>query len=743
MRNKHTISNFYYLPFLVGLFFIFQNAPTVLAATPTTSTFNPNLIITDDEMQNYTAMNRNDVSQFLDSKASYLRQYQTEDLSGETKPASEIIYDAAQTYKVNPKYILVTLQKEQSLITDQTPSQKQLDWAAGYGVCDNCAKDDPKIQKFKGFAKQVDNAAGIIRWYYDNTDHAVVKQKNETIKIDDQIVQPQSWATAFLYTYTPHLHGNENFKKIWDDWFCQNYPNNTILRAVGSDEYWIIQDGTRRKFKNMSALLSRSNPKLAVVVPEEELQNYPAGKEIGLPNYSILKNGSNYYLIDYYTIRPFASENVVKKLGYNPQEIIEVSDDAVASYTMGETITEQNANPTGLVVYFTDLKEYYLLKDNTLRPIVSKLVVDCDYKDLPKENHTQEFLKNYKTSNVVVSFKNGTLLTAENSYYVVEDGKKRLIPDEKTFLAMGYKKTNVIKADAMTALVIPDGERIYLKSGLENNNSYLLNQDKKIENLFSTPLPAYVVAKYPSGEIIAGKSTTTSRPLASLTKLLTAYEALELNYNFKAVTTYDSKKYDAYGNYLKITNGEKIRNRDIFNTMLVRSINNMARMVAQGTGYSEKSFLEKLKAQIEDWQLSGTKIEEVTGLSEKNVSTPMDLLAIFEKALSKEEIKTAIGTANYSFTELLDKNGVAKHAFENSNSLLTTANSAYKVIASKTGYTNEGGACLAMLIESKTDKQQYIVITMGDKNYEKRFVEPDKLAKWASQKNYLKIASLK
>lgn len=709
-------------------------APGALLAA--TTTFNPNLIITDSEMQDCQALNRSEISDFLDDQASYLRNYKTADASGTQKYAADIIYDAAQTYQINPKYILVTLQKEQSLVTDDSPTQKQLDWAAGYGVCDDCSMSDPKVQKFKGFGKQVDNAAGIIRWYYNNTGKTIVKQKDTPVRIDDTTVTPQSWATAFLYTYTPHLHGNQNFQKIWNDWFTQNFPNDTILKAVGSDEYWLLQDGKRRKFQTMSALLTRSNPKMAVIVPEEELKNYPLGTDIGLPNYSIVCNNNNYYLIDYYTIRQFASQEVVKKLGYNPQEIIDVTSDDIAGYKKGEIIGLDTTYPTGLIVYLTDIKQYYLLKNNIASPIVSKVVVDANYSNLPKENHTKDFLNKYTISLDVISFKNGTLLKSEGTYYVVEDGKKRRISDLKTFLALGYKESNLWSVDAMTAIVIPDGDPISLSSSLQSSGIQVLNKEQKISDLFKTALPSYLVTNYITGEIIAGKSATSSRPCASLTKILTAYESLELGFNPQGSTVYDSKKFSTEENPLKLINGEKIRNRDLFNTMLVGSINNTARMVAQSTGYGESEFLEKLKTRLDDWNLTNTKLTDVTGLSEKNVSSPMDILTIFVNALQKPEIKTALGTTKYSFTELLDKNKIKNHDINNTNPLLTTNNTAYTVIASKTGYINEGGACLVMLIESKSDKKQYIVITMGNNNYNQRFVEPDKLAKWVVAGQY-------
>ena len=72
--------------------------------------------------------------------------------------------------------------------------------------------DDPKIQKNKGFGKQVDSAAGIMRWYYDNVGkQGFIKKKDTTYTISGESVTPKTMATAFLYTYTPHRQGNENF----------------------------------------------------------------------------------------------------------------------------------------------------------------------------------------------------------------------------------------------------------------------------------------------------------------------------------------------------------------------------------------------------------------------------------------------------------------------------------------------------------------------------------------------------
>jgi D-alanyl-D-alanine carboxypeptidase len=77
-----------------------------------------------------------------------------------------------------------------------------------------------------------------------------------------------------------------------------------------------------------------------------------------------------------------------------------------------------------------------------------------------------------------------------------------------------------------------------------------------------------------------------------------------------------------------------------------------------------------------------------------------------------------------------------KRSVENSNKLLLTNNNPdYKVLASKTGYTDEAGATLIQLIESTKDKKQYVVITMGNSDYQNRFNEPSRIASWTAKNN--------
>jgi len=703
--------------------------------------FNPDFIISDEQLQSVDGWAVSDIQTFLDGKNSYLANYRGENINGEIKTAAEMIYDAALTYQINPKFLLVTLQKEQSLITDITPTQRQIDWATGFAVCDGCSLSDPKVLKFKGFGKQVDGAAAIMRWYYDNkTTQPFIKKVGQTISISNQSVTPQSWATAFLYTYTPHLHGNANFWQIWNSWFAQFYPNGTIITNADNSEYWVVNDGKKRRFKTKTALISRADPNTAVVMAEADINNYPNGPEITFANYSVLKAPSGYYLIDYNFIRPFTSDSVVKALGYNPQEIIEVNENDLHGFTLGPAINSNNTSPQGEIYKISDLNDaLYLYKDEILHPIIEANLIKSNFSGLKITVKQKKDIASLKISDQPVNFADGTLMQIKDNgkLYVMDNGKKRRISDEETFLAMGYKKENLIQISFITSLSIPEGEMIYVNNSLASSQTKYLGDSKTpVEDLCKSKLPSYLVAEYPSGKIISGKNIDEQKPAASLVKVMVALEAVNQKIDLEKTTTYNPTMHATIHDRLKLSTGEKVSNKDLLYSFLIAPINNAARMIAQATGLSESKFISSMNARLDGWGANKTTIFDTTGLSEKNLSSARDILKIFTNALANETIRESMGKTSYAFTELLTKDGVANHKISNFNNLMFDLKKNYEILASNTGYTDKSGAIMAALIESKKTKSQYIVITMGDTNYEDRFSEPNRLAEWVVNANY-------
>lgn len=723
--------------------------------------FNPHFIISDDEMQNWQCMTEGDIQAFLDDHKSYISRLKSEDKNGIQKITAKIIQEAAQEYKINPKYLLVKLQKEQSLVTEDNPTQKQLDWATGYAICDSCSMDDPKLQKYKGFGKQVDAAAGIMRWYYDNAPAQTwIKRSNTPYTIDGQTVIPATQATAFLYTYTPHIQGNENFWKLWQKWFDQIFPDGTLAKSASDNTIYLIQDGKKRAFKSMAALSTRFNPKLVISVPESELVRYTTLEPITLPNYSILKQGENYYLLDYDVLHPFASYDVVKKLGYNPDEIVSVEQSELAGMTQGSIITTETTAPAGELIRIKETRQLYFIKDGIAHNLMHDSIAKTQFPLLSETTKEISYLQKFVKGDPIL-FQDGTLMKVKGfpEVYFIEHGEKRHITYE-AFMGWGLSFKNLIEVDEITAIYHPTGQSIFLREGMTQPGTtppvttaspttpapstgkpttspvvkmFTAPTTEYVGKQFSTPVDTYLVAEYDTQKIVAGKNINFVRPLASFTKVMSAYRLMHEGLSMTKTVTYEAKDHKATYGTFRVAEGEQILNRDLLSAMLVSSINTASRMIVDGVEENEAAFVKRMNDFATTLGTTKTKFVDVTGEAVGNVTTAEDYLKIFSKASDNVELKQALGAKSYQYNELVDKDGKPGHFDEHSNLLMAKANLPFTILASKTGYLDEAGSNLALLVERKSDKKKFVIITMGNPDYTNRFVEPEKIARWAME----------
>ena len=259
---------------LFSQFILFSKNSQVLAGTY----YNKNNIISDDEFTDYNAMSEEEIRLFLldpypddQSRAggtlSALSNF-IDIVDSQSKDAAGIIYDACLRYRINPKVILATLEKEESLITmidDPTDDSGadvydlHLGVAMGYGMTSRSynqrtVKEGEPLGHWSkvdeqgylhnywtgysktyspgyynnnhwvdtwGFAKQVDYAAWQFRYYMDNP-QGIARygwKVNQSHQVDDGNVTPANVATACLYIYTPNIGGNYLFWDIYNNWF--------------------------------------------------------------------------------------------------------------------------------------------------------------------------------------------------------------------------------------------------------------------------------------------------------------------------------------------------------------------------------------------------------------------------------------------------------------------------------------------------------------------------------------------
>jgi len=458
--------------------------------------FNPNLIISDAELLDYDSLDLTEIQNILQKYNSYLANYKTLNAHGTLKTAAEIIYDAANNNydcsgvtltdnpvevekeikckritTVNPKFLIVLLQKEASLIEDSNPTQAHLDWATGYGCPDNWTCNP----YYKGFGKQVNSAALQFLAYVNEQNRYTYKAGQTytfsnpygTISTENMTVPPANKATAALYNYTPHVfNGNYNVYKLYERYFptqSARYANGSLLQAKGEIGVWLIQDGMKRPFLSKSALISRYNPDKIITVDANELDSYEKGSPISLPNYSIVKSSTdqNIYLIVDDTKRKFDSEATLKKFGFNPEEIISATAQDLSYYQNGLTLTASSTYPTGALLRDPESGGVYFVQDGIKAPIIDKVLLD---KKFPGENiikATKEELATYTKVSPLL-FEDGELLKSDssNAVYLIANGQKRPFASGEDFEKLGYKWSNVITVSPQLLYLYPLGNLI-------------------------------------------------------------------------------------------------------------------------------------------------------------------------------------------------------------------------------------------------------------------------------------------
>lgn len=413
--------------------------------------FDPTHIISDQEILDTSGLSLNEIQSLLVAKNSYLATYQVVDNVGTTMSAAQAIYDRAITNGVNPKFIIVLLQKEQGLIENPAPSQSRLDWAAGYGCPDGGGCND----RWRGLWKQINSASLQFRDYMDNP-HLYRFKAGQTYTFSnpysttfqgDITITLANQATASLYNYTPHVYnGNYNFWKIWQRYFTRNYLNGSLLQAAGENGVWLIENGVKRAFMTRGALTSRYDTSRIQIVSKADLDKYPIGVPIRFSQYSIVRipTGQIYLLVDN-TKRRIVNMESFRKLGFNPDEVIAGGQSDLDSYRDGEVLTTTSAYPTGALLQDKTTGGVYWLSSGTKAPIWDSQFLKTRFKNKQIIPKSPTELAVYATADPL-RFEDGDIVKSNSSpsVYVIENGLKRPFDSADTFIKLGYKWENIL-----------------------------------------------------------------------------------------------------------------------------------------------------------------------------------------------------------------------------------------------------------------------------------------------------------
>lgn len=227
-----------------------------------------------------------------------------------------------------------------------------------------------------------------------------------------------------------------------------------------------------------------------------------------------------------------------------------------------------------------------------------------------------------------------------------------------------------------------------------------------------------------TGKTLYQKNPAQVRPIASLTKLMTALVVLDARQNLNQTLTIDQNDRDNIKHtYSRVRFGTKVSRRDALHLALMSSENRMASALARHYPGGRSAFIRAMNNKARQLGMHNSRFYDSTGLSTRNVSTARDLAKLITAAYRQPLIRQFTQDTN---KEMRFSTPAYSLMFNNTNPLVK--NPDWDVRLSKTGYTDEAGRCL--LMRAKPDRQELAIVLLNSVGKRTPIGDANRIRKW-------------
>lgn len=219
-----------------------------------------------------------------------------------------------------------------------------------------------------------------------------------------------------------------------------------------------------------------------------------------------------------------------------------------------------------------------------------------------------------------------------------------------------------------------------------------------------------VVIDAQSGQRVFGRQYDIPRPMASLTKLMTAIIIVE-NHQLSEIVRVP-QGIAPMQSTVRLPAGEQFTVGDLLSAMLISSSNDAAATLALFHSGSIEAFAGEMNGRASVLGLHATKFENPVGLDDpEQRSTPQDLAWLTMAVLRHPSIQRRLGMRGAIIESLQGSTVNLSHT----HALMHTARKeegdlSPVVLAGKTGTTNGAGQCLMSVVEE--GHRRYIVVLL-------------------------------
>ena len=231
------------------------------------------------------------------------------------------------------------------------------------------------------------------------------------------------------------------------------------------------------------------------------------------------------------------------------------------------------------------------------------------------------------------------------------------------------------------------------------------------------------------GELIYGKDVDTVRPIASITKLMTAMVVIDsgLDLDEKITVTKDDRDLlQLTGSRLEY--GASLSRREMIMLAIMSSENRAATALGRNFPGGKTAFIGEMNKKAISLGMTHSHFADPAGLDVENKSTARDLAKMVRAAETYTLIKKASTTTRIEVRPYPKRGPLV---YGNTNRLLK--NETWNIALSKTGYINESGRCLVM--QANIEGERVSIILLNSFGKLTPFGDSNRLRQWLLASN--------
>ena len=216
-----------------------------------------------------------------------------------------------------------------------------------------------------------------------------------------------------------------------------------------------------------------------------------------------------------------------------------------------------------------------------------------------------------------------------------------------------------------------------------------------------------VLADLDSGRVLFASDPDERRPIASVTKVMTALVVLERADPDDVVTVSEEAAGPRVAGIsgLGLQVGERIRVRELLYALLLQSANDAAEALAEHVSGSVEAFVDLMNTRGVGLGLTRTRFDSPNGLDDEGYSTARDLVRLTRAAYEVPGFADLVATRFHT----VHSPTAGPRIVQNRNALLWLYPGAIGV---KTGFTTPAGFCLVAAAER--DGERLVAVVLGE-----------------------------